>query len=82
MLLARGYQFRWEEAHDRNALSEACKLLTVYVDELPNNNYGHDQLGWCLSHMGNRALAKKEFLRALELDPADDLAKEKLTYVQ
>lgn len=82
MLLARGYEFRWDEMHDQAALPEAQRLLAVYVDELPFESAGHDHLGWCLSHLGHRAEAKKEFLRALEIDPSDSMAKEKMVYVQ
>lgn len=82
MLLARGNAFRWEDAHDPGALTQVYKLLTVYVNELPQDPEGHDYLGWCLSHMGRRDSAKKEFERALELDPSDQFAREKMEYVR
>lgn len=82
MHLAKGYQFRWEDAHDAAALNKAAELLSVYVSELPFDVYGHNQYGWCLSHLGRREEAKNEFLEALKLDPANKLAKEKLKYVQ
>jgi Tfp pilus assembly protein PilF/TolB-like protein len=82
MLLARGFEFRWEDAHDPRALAMAYLLLKDYVDQIPNDPFGHDHLGWCLSHMGRRAEAKKEFETALALDPSDSLAKEKMSYVK
>ncbi len=81
-LLAKGYEFRWEDMHDPSALNAAYKLWTHYVDEFPDAAYGHDHLGWCLSHMGQRAAAKKEFERALQIDPGDRFAREKMAYVR
>ena len=82
LLLARGYQFQYEDRGDRDALDKAANLLSVYVEEIPFDPGGHDLLGWCFSHQGKREAAKKEFLTALELDPNDKIAKEKLRYVQ
>ncbi len=82
MELAKAYQFRWQDARDRAALDSAADLLRVYVDELPFSPYGRVQYGWCLSHQGDRNAARAQFLKALELDPANELAKEKLQYVQ
>lgn len=59
-----------------------AELLAVYVDEIPFSPYAHVQYGWCLSHQGKRAEAKEEFLEALRLDPENELAKEKMKYVQ
>jgi tetratricopeptide (TPR) repeat protein len=82
MQLAKGYQFRWEDQRDLQALNRAEELTAKYVKEIPFDPFGHIEHGWCLSHQGNPAAAKKEFLRALELDPANKVAREKLQYVQ
>jgi hypothetical protein len=52
------------------------------VRELPNDVIGRLQWGWCLSHQGHRAEAKAQFLKGLELDPGNQILKEKLQYVQ
>jgi len=82
MLLVRGFAFRWEDARDPKALAMAYLLVNDYVDQIPYDPTGHGYLGWCLSHMGRRAEAKKEFEAALELDPSNEFAKEKMSYVQ
>jgi tetratricopeptide (TPR) repeat protein len=81
-LLAKGYQFRWEDRHDVAALDRAAELLATYVREVPFDSNGHIEYGWCLSHQGKRDEARKEFLTALKLDPENKLAKEKLQYVR
>ena len=82
MLLARGYEFKWEDQRDVTALTKAERLLRTYVAEIPFDTEGHNHLGWCLSHLGKRKEAKREFLTVLKLDPANDMAREKLRYVQ
>lgn len=82
MLLAKGYQFRWEDARDRAALDKAAELLSVYVAEIPFDPHGHNEYGWCLSHQGKRKEARREFLTALELDPGNRVATEKLKFVR
>lgn len=82
MILARGFVHRWQDARDPKALASAYLLLKDYVDQIPYDPTGHDYLGWCLSHMGRRAEAKKEFETALKLDPSDEFAKEKMSYVK
>lgn len=68
--------------HKMEDLRQARALYAKYVQEIPYDPDGHVQLGWCMSHLGYPAEAKKEFLRALELDPANETAKEKLKYVE
>ncbi|MCE5322752.1 tetratricopeptide repeat protein [bacterium] len=68
--------------HKMDNLRQARAQYAEYVRQIPNNPEGHVQLGWCLSHLGNRDEAKKQFLRALELDPTNESAKEKMKYVQ
>ena len=82
MQVAKGYQFRWQDAGDRAALDKAAELLRVYVDEIPFDPYSRVQYGWCLSHQGRPDLAKKQFEFALKIDPQNELAKEKMKYVQ
>ncbi|MCE5313600.1 MAG: tetratricopeptide repeat protein [Armatimonadota bacterium] len=82
LFLGRDHALLYQNKHDFNHLRKARDLFAKYVREIPYDPYGHDQLGWCLSHLGQRAEAKKQFLRALELDPADEFAKEKMQYVQ
>lgn len=80
--LAKGYQFRYEDTSDPKALLTAYNLLKECVEELPFNPYTRVELGWCLSHMGRRKEAKEQFLTALKLDPTNEMAKEKLSYVR
>lgn len=80
--LNKAYAFKYEDQRDFNALKRAEELARVYVQEIPYDAYGYIEWGWCLSHLGRRAEAKQKFLKALELDPANELAKEKLQYVQ
>jgi tetratricopeptide (TPR) repeat protein len=82
MALAHCYQGQWDSRRDIRALNKAQDLLTVYVRETPFDPNGHVQLGWCYSHQGEREDAKREFLKALEIDPDNELAKQKMKYVQ
>lgn len=80
--LARCYSMRYEHKADMQALAEAEKLFGEYTYEIPYDPEGYIQWGWCLSHQGHRAEAKAKFLKALELDPTNESAKQKLQYVQ
>ena len=74
--------FRYEDNKDRSALVRAEKLNRGYVKQLPYDPRGHIQWGWCLSHLGRRDEARREFLKALALDPDNRVAREKLQYVR
>lgn len=82
MQLAKAYQYRWQDAGDRPALDKAAEMLRVYVDEMPFDPKGHVQYGWCLSHQGKPDLARRQFETALELDPQNEQAMDKLKYVE
>jgi len=81
-LLGMGYAFQYEDNNDRNALQKCAELYSKYSKEIPFDPRGHNQYGWCLSHLGKREQSLKEFLKALELNPYDEFAKEKIKYVQ
>lgn len=76
------YEHRYEEKQDISALHKAKDIFANYIQEVPFATEGYDQLGWCLSHLGHRAEAKQMFLKALKIDPADRIAREKMKYVQ
>ena len=82
MQLARCYAMRWEHGRDRQSLDRAAEIYGERVHEMPNNIIGRLQYGWCLSHQGHRAEAKAQFLKGLELDPGNEVLKDKLQYVQ
>jgi len=82
LALAFCYQGQWDSRRDISALNKAQDLIAVYVREVPFDPNGHIQLGWCYSHQGRREDARREFLKALEIDPDNELAKEKMKYVQ
>jgi len=81
-LYGMGCAFRYENEHDIAALREAKEIYSKYTIEIPFDTRGYVQWGWCMSHLGQPAEAKKLFLKALEIDPANEAAKEKLKYVQ
>lgn len=74
--------FRYQYNSDYSALKRAEKLFRAYTTESPYDPEGHVQLGWSLSHLGRRDEARREFYRALAIDPNDQRAKDKLKYVQ
>lgn len=75
-LLIRAYLWHWRDAHDRSALDQATELATGYVEEVPGDTLGHNQLGFCLIEQGKRAEAGQEFRKSLDLDPSDEYAKQ------
>ena len=77
-----GCAFAYEDKMDNAYLRKALELFTDYRDQIPYDPRGYVQVGWCLSHLGRRAEAKAQFLKALQLDPANESAREKLKYVQ
>lgn len=77
-----GCAFTFEKKHDTAALERARQLFADYEKEVPFDPRGYIQVGWCLSHQGKPAEAKAQFLKALELDPNNAAAREKLQYVQ
>ena len=81
-LYGMGCQFRYEDRVDRAALNMAAGLFSSFAKEIPYEPRGWIEWGWCLSHQGNPREARKKFLKALELDPQDHVAREKLQYVQ
>ena len=81
-LLGMACAFRYEDEGDLSSLDRAKELFEVYAQEIPFDPRGHIQWGWCLSHQGRPAEARKKFSKALQLDPANKSAKEKLQYVQ
>jgi len=81
-LYGMGCSFRYEDQQDRKALEKACELFAGCARQVPYETSFYIRWGWCLSHLGNPAAAKAKFLKALELDPLNDYAKEKLQYVQ
>lgn len=74
--------FRYEDKGDFSALNRAEELFRVCANELPYDPRGHIQWGWSLSHLGRRDEARREFLKALAIDPDNQVAKDKLQYVQ
>ncbi len=81
-MLGMSCAFRWEDLRDRPSLDRAFQLFSDYVKQIPYDPRGYIQRGWCLSHQGNPQEAKQMFLKALELDPGNERAIEKLRYVQ
>lgn len=81
-LYGMGCSFRYEDQRDTNALYQARNLFAACAREVPFEPSHQIRWGWCLSHLGDREEAKARFLRALELDPQNDTAKQKLQYVQ
>jgi|GEM_PF-2020758 len=81
-LLGMGYSFRYEDYHNIDDLKKAKDLYSEYTREIPYDPRGYVQWGWCLSHLGRGNEAKVKFLKALQLDPANESAKNKLQYVQ
>lgn len=81
-LYGMGCSFCYEDQQDRKALEKACELFAECSRQVPYETSFYVRWGWCLSHMGNSAAAKAKFLKALELDPLNNFAKEKLRYVQ
>lgn len=81
-LLGKGYAFKYEDKRDYNYLRKSEEMFSGYVKEIPYDPRGYIDWGWCLSHMGNRDEARAKFQKALDLDPANELAKEKMKYVQ
>ncbi len=73
---------KYYKERKKTYLYEAYALYSKYAREVPYDPYAHCHVGWCLSHLGRREEAKKEFLRALELDPNNEMAKEKMKYVE
>ena len=74
--------FRYEDRGDFSALGRAEELFHACADELPYDPRGHVQWGWSLSHLGRRDEARREFLKALAIDPDNRTARDKLKYVQ
>ncbi len=72
----------YQAKHDRRYLTEAERQFAKYATEMPFDVRAQIKWGWCLSHQGDRERAKQKFLRALELDPENEVAKEKMKYVQ
>lgn len=81
-MLGMGLAFRYEDKRDRADLDRAEQVWAKYVKEIPYDPRGHIQWGWCLSHQGKREEAKARFLKALEIDPGNEKALEKLKYVE
>ena len=79
--VARGYQFQFSDHGDMAALEKSRELLSVYVNEIPFDPFGHGLLGWSLARQGKGQEARAEFLKALEIDPQDSFALEKIQYV-
>jgi tetratricopeptide (TPR) repeat protein len=77
-----GCAFAYEDRHDAAYLNKALELFSDYRTQVPYDPRGYIQVGWCLSHLGRRAEAKEQFLKALKLDPANESARKKLQYVQ
>lgn len=73
--------FRYEDRKDRSDLLRAEELFRGCATQVPYDPRGHIQWGWCLSHLGRPDEARREFLKALALDPTNQLAKDKLQYV-
>lgn len=73
--------FRYEDKGDSSELLMAERLFHTYAVQIPYDPRGHTQWGWCLSHLGRRDEARREFLKALALDPNNQSAKNKLRYV-
>jgi tetratricopeptide (TPR) repeat protein len=73
---------KYYDERKMDCLRQAYSLYSNYAREVPYDPYAHCHVGWCLSHLGRREEAKKEFLRALELDPTNEMAKEKMKYVE
>jgi len=80
-LVARGYQFQYQDKGDQQALEKSRKIFVDLLKESPYDPSLYGQVGWCLSHQGKVGEAREQFLKALELDPKDEFANEKLQYV-
>lgn len=78
-LLAAAYIHQRSESDDQAALRKAVELMTVYADEIPFDSYGHSCLGWCLSRLGHREEAIKQYAWALALDPCDKYSRDALS---
>ena len=81
LVLAKAYQYSYEDKGDRQALDESAKLMAEYVAELPLARHGHTIYGWSLSHQGKTKEAREQFLTALKIDPEDEAARKGLQYV-
>ena len=77
-----GCALTYERTRNPATLERARQLFADYEKEIPFDPRGYIQTGWCLSFQGKRAEAKAQFLKALEIDPDNEVAREKLQYVQ
>lgn len=80
--LGRCYCIRYEDKGNWQALDKAAKIFKGHVKEVPFAVNGYLQWGWCLSHQGNTAEAKAQFLKGLELDPTNEMLNAKMKYVE
>jgi tetratricopeptide (TPR) repeat protein len=58
-----------QQALDRQDYAAAAQLFTKFLDDHPHVAYAHFQLGYAYTALQRRAEAKREFQKAVELDP-------------
>ena len=68
--------------YKKNIYSRAVTHLQEAIEELPNNAVVHYHLGMAFSKSGDKAMAKKELKRALQLNPKFSGAEEAKTALQ
>jgi tetratricopeptide (TPR) repeat protein len=71
---------RVQQAIQRHEYERALGLTREIVNERPDNNYGHEYLGYIYSRMGKLDQAELEYSRAYELSVKD--LKEKLEAIR
>lgn len=67
------------ESRDKAMIKRAIELLSIYVDEIPFDPYGHAFLGRCLGRLNLEDMAGKQYAWALALDPSDRYSKKMLS---
>lgn len=58
-----------ESAYGQKRYADAAQLFSTYVDQRPNNPWGHYMLGLSAWKSGDLTRAESAFVRSLELDP-------------
>ena len=70
---------RWGyDLMEKNHLPEAIEVLKLDVQVFPGSSNGYDSLGEAYMKSGQKQLAIDSYKKSLEVNPANDNAKEKL----